>query len=180
MDSKKFYGVYRGLCVDVNDPEQLNRIRLKVPQVLGQEITNWAYPMNPVTNNSNHPDHLPHLASQVAALLASHATHATHTATLTTSSGGSPAHTHSVTISLSHDAHTNNHTGNSPDSQYQLTHAHVSTVDTTNLWNDSQETFLGSQAPEHTAHRLIPALNQGVWVMFEGGDPNFPLWVGVF
>lgn len=25
-----------------------------------------------------------------------------------------------------------------------------------------------------------PAVNQGVWVMFENGDPAYPLWVGVF
>jgi hypothetical protein len=25
-----------------------------------------------------------------------------------------------------------------------------------------------------------PAIGQGVWVMFEGGDPAFPLWVGTF
>lgn len=27
---------------------------------------------------------------------------------------------------------------------------------------------------------VAPALNQGVWVMFEGGDPSFPIWTGVF
>jgi len=25
-----------------------------------------------------------------------------------------------------------------------------------------------------------PAVRQGIWVMFENGDPSFPLWVGVF
>lgn len=25
-----------------------------------------------------------------------------------------------------------------------------------------------------------PDIDQGVWVMFEGGDPNFPIWVGTF
>jgi hypothetical protein len=25
-----------------------------------------------------------------------------------------------------------------------------------------------------------PAVGQGVWVMFESGDPSYPLWVGVF
>ena len=25
-----------------------------------------------------------------------------------------------------------------------------------------------------------PNANDGVWVMFEGGDPNFPLWLGAF
>lgn len=26
----------------------------------------------------------------------------------------------------------------------------------------------------------IPAIGHGVWVMFEGGDPSYPVWVGVF
>jgi hypothetical protein len=25
-----------------------------------------------------------------------------------------------------------------------------------------------------------PSVGQGVWVMFEGGDPSFPVWVGTF
>ena len=26
----------------------------------------------------------------------------------------------------------------------------------------------------------VPEIGQGVWAMFEGGDPNFPVWLGVF
>lgn len=25
-----------------------------------------------------------------------------------------------------------------------------------------------------------PTVGQGVWVMFEGGDPHYPVWVGLF
>jgi hypothetical protein len=25
-----------------------------------------------------------------------------------------------------------------------------------------------------------PEIGQGIWVMFEGGDPSFPMWMGVF
>jgi hypothetical protein len=41
---KRFYGVYQGVCVDINDPQNSSRIRLQVPQVLGNEYTNWAEP----------------------------------------------------------------------------------------------------------------------------------------
>lgn len=27
---------------------------------------------------------------------------------------------------------------------------------------------------------LPPAVNQGVWVMFESGNPNYPVWIGTF
>ena len=28
--------------------------------------------------------------------------------------------------------------------------------------------------------RVIPLTTEGVWAAFEGGDPNFPLWIGTF
>ena len=34
---------------------------------------------------------------------------------------------------------------------------------------------------EHSNLELeVPEIGQGVWTMFEGGDPNFPVWLGVF
>ena len=173
---KRFYGLYAGLCTNVDDPEQSNRIKLKVPQILGDAETNWARPCLPVTSNANHPDHLPHLASEVAALLQAHATHATHSGTITSSSAGTPAHTHTVTISLAHDAHTNNHEGKTPDSTYYLDHPHDTDPNADEKWNDDQET---NTTAEHTPHRLVPAVGQRVWVMFIAGDPNFPVWMGV-
>jgi len=176
----KFYGLYEGLCADNDDPEGENKIKLQVPQVMGQEMTEWARPCLPVTSNSNHPDHKKHLASEVAALLQAHATHATHSETITTSGATVStfgSHTHTVAISLAHDAHTNNHTGKSPDSTWNLDHAHETDADTENKWNDDLE--ITTEFPEHTPHRLVPAVGQKVWVMFIAGDPNFPVWMGV-
>lgn len=28
--------------------------------------------------------------------------------------------------------------------------------------------------------RTVPLLNTGVWVMFEGGSPDHPVWIGTF
>ena len=160
-----YYGIYRGVCQDNQDPDELNKIRFTCPQVLHTNWSNWAFPVNPVTNNANHLDHLPHLASEVAALLN---THATHTISGTTGSGGAPSHTHSFSTTASHAAHS----GNSG----KLTHAHVESTDS--LDKDGSEN--GGAAAEHTYHREVPNIGQGVWVMFEGGDVNFPLWIGVF
>jgi len=156
--------------MDIVDPDEKNRIRLQVPQVLGEELSDWAWPCLPIISNSNHPDHLPHLASEVAALLTTHTSHSVSVSG-TTGSGGSPSHTHtfSATQTLSHAAHA----GNSGE----LTHAHSTDPDETEKWNDDQET---NTTAEHTPHRLVPKLEQGVWVMFEGGDANFPVWIGVF
>jgi hypothetical protein len=74
-----FYGVYRGVVADTRDPLSKNRIRVKVPQVLDTQITEWCWPIN--------------------------------------TSG----------VSLP-----------------------------------------------------TPAIGQGVWVMFEGGNPSFPIWAGPF
>lgn len=165
IDERRFYGIYLGVCADVDDPDKDNRIRLQVPQVLGQEITEWARGCLPITANSNHPDHLEHTAAQVAALLVAHGD---HVIAGTTGSGGTPSHSHSFSYTAVHQEHTGNLSS--------IKHAHVTTTSTDNKWNDDQET---NQTPEHTPHRLVPAVGQKVWVMFEGGDPNYPVWMGV-
>jgi hypothetical protein len=179
---KRFYGIYLGLCVDNQDPENSQRIKLLVPQVLGGEFTEWASPCLPVIFNADHPDHKKHLASEVAALLQAHATHATHSATVTSGAASAgTAHTHPVVISLAHDAHTNNHTGKTPDSANFLDHEHETDYDADKKWNDASGTAFDDSADlkEHTPHRGVPNLDQQVWVMFIAGDPNFPVWMGV-
>lgn len=162
---KRFYGVYLGICVDNADPEENNRIQLQVPQVLGEAVTEWALPCLPITSNSNHPDHKEHLASEVAALLT--------TTPVTVTSGTGPSypsgtHTHSVTVpALTVVAKVGAGT---------LTHPHEVDPDEIEKWNDNLET---NTTAEHTPHRMVPALNQKVWVMFIAGDPNFPVWMGV-
>ena len=159
---KRFYGIYLGICVNNEDPEDNQRIQLMVPQVLGQEITEWADPCMPVMFNANHPDHIAHTAAQVAALLNN------HTITIN-SSGSGGGHTHTATISA--------HAGNTGT----LTHPHTTSVDATKKWNQSSGTAFNdsTDTKEHTAHRGVPNLDQKVWVMFIAGDPNFPVWMGV-
>jgi len=77
--NQRFYGVYRAVVFNNQDPEALGRLRLKIPQIFAETPTGWCWPVNPAG------------------------------------------------ISLS-----------------------------------------------------SPAIGQGIWAMFEGGDPSFPLWLGVF
>lgn len=50
----RFYGKYRGIVVDNADPEQMGRLRVKVPSVLGDEIvTGWATPCVPYGGGMN-------------------------------------------------------------------------------------------------------------------------------
>lgn len=72
-------GIYRGVVAATNDPAGKGRIKVKVPQLLGKTLTDWAWPKS------------------------------------------------TASVSLA-----------------------------------------------------APKVGQGVWVMFEGGDPAFPVWVGTF
>jgi uncharacterized protein involved in type VI secretion and phage assembly len=43
----KYYGKYRGFVADNQDPDQLGRLQLRIPSVLGGEISDWALPCVP-------------------------------------------------------------------------------------------------------------------------------------
>jgi uncharacterized protein involved in type VI secretion and phage assembly len=43
----KYWGKYRGFVEDRNDPEQLGRLKVRVPSILGDGITGWAFPVSP-------------------------------------------------------------------------------------------------------------------------------------
>ena len=50
----RFFGKYRGFVVDNADPEQVGRLKLRVPSVLGNEIvTGWAMPCVPYGGDAN-------------------------------------------------------------------------------------------------------------------------------
>ncbi len=51
---QRFYGKHRGFVVENDDPEQLGRLRLKIPSVLGNEVvTGWAMPCLPYGGSDN-------------------------------------------------------------------------------------------------------------------------------
>ncbi len=51
---RSFFGKYRGLVVDNDDPEQLGRLRAQVPSILGEEtVTGWALPCSPYGGMEN-------------------------------------------------------------------------------------------------------------------------------
>lgn len=106
---KRFYGIYEGICFDIDDPNGEYQIRLKVPQVLGTAVTDWAKACLPVTSN---PGEDSHTSAEIASLLSNHSA----TITSGTSSTGA-AHTHSVSLNLAH-------TGNGGE----LTHKKLPTV----------------------------------------------------
>ena len=52
---KRFYGIYSAIIADGQDPEGLGRVKLIIPQVLGDNITEWALPVNGSVPEINYP-----------------------------------------------------------------------------------------------------------------------------
>lgn len=52
--SNKFFGKYRGIVVDNNDPENLGRLKVTIPSLLGNDVvTGWAMPCVPYGGTAN-------------------------------------------------------------------------------------------------------------------------------
>jgi len=68
--------------MDNADPESEHKIRLQVPQVLGQEITNWAKACLPVVVDADHGDNGGLTTNTSATSVATYGSH-THVVTLT-------------------------------------------------------------------------------------------------
>lgn len=51
----KYPGFYRAIVADNADPEGLGRIRMIVPQVLGEHITDWAWPIGGAITQAKTP-----------------------------------------------------------------------------------------------------------------------------
>lgn len=50
---QRYYGKYRGLVTDNQDPRQLGRLRVRVPEVLGDVESGWALPCVPYAGNGS-------------------------------------------------------------------------------------------------------------------------------
>lgn len=46
-EGKTHHGLYRGVIKDIKDPQGLRRIKVVVPQVTGDETTDWVWPVEP-------------------------------------------------------------------------------------------------------------------------------------
>jgi len=46
--TNRFYGKYRGIVIQNIDPEQVGRVQLQVPAVLGEKPSSWAMPCVPI------------------------------------------------------------------------------------------------------------------------------------
>lgn len=48
QDDRRYFGKYRGIVRDVDDPRRLGRVRAQLPELFGNELlTDWAWPVLP-------------------------------------------------------------------------------------------------------------------------------------
>lgn len=220
---QKYYGIYRGKVYDANDPEGLGRIQLIVPQVLGQSVTDWAYPVSGAISQRNWPYGTFYTNTDQAI--------GVNTATVVNNwieSDTSKTYLDGTRIYVEETGDyfaqfscmfikTNASSGTAdmwirkngtdlPDSNTRVTLAgsnseitmtvglvldldagdyiqFVSSASASNILLSHSPASVGPAVPGIIATlNLIgkwkPQPGTGVWVMFEGGDPNFPLWTG--
>jgi len=244
----KYHGIYRGLVVATNDPEDLGRVTLRIPQVSGNEVTNWAWPIVNISAPENKK--IPYgswisTVTQTTAdntvnnIIALDADEGVYGIELINSSNTTPATSaikfkyagiYNIQISaqlyttLSGNSFLNvdlwmrqngvdvpNSTGSiSIGSKNPYTVAswnyiievaaddtlqwvwHVNASTSTSLFATDAQVGPPAQpaTPSFTVSAThvsgdvtvnsTPITGDSVWVMFEGGDPNFPLWLGTF
>jgi hypothetical protein len=234
MHSPNYPGIYRGQVVDTNDPLNLSRIRMLVPQVLGEEVTDWAWPV--LGGVSQHKpvygewqsDYTQSIASTTVAYPVTYGTNdGSYGITLANSSQITFEHAgiyniqfsaqlentataeHDVTIWLRKNGV--NVEGSSGFVGVPGTHGGIN-GHTIAAWNyvlefnagdyfelvwqaDSTAVTMQYYAPGTSPDtpsaagiiltvssigKVTPVPTAGVWAAFEGGDPNFPLWIGTF
>lgn len=222
----KFFGIYRGVIVDSEDPEGYGRVRLKVPQVTGESVTDWAWPIGGHISQVKFPYGTFYTTGDQAI--------GVNTATVINSSWveGDANRTYldgdRIYVEETGDyfvqfssmlTKTNASSGTAniwfrkngvdvPDSNTKITLAgnnseitmtvglildldagdyiqFVASASSTNTFLSHDNAGVGPVVPSIIATlnligKFKPKPETGAWVMYEGGDPNFPLWMGVF
>lgn len=225
MEDNSYFGIYRGVVIDNNDPDQKGRLRLLVPQVLGEAVTDWAWPIGGAIGQNKYPYGTFYTNTDQ--------TIDVNTATLVNNwieadTSRSFLDGNKVYVEETGDyflqfsamlTKTNASSGTAdvwvrkngvdiPDSNTRVTLSgsnaevvmaaalildldagdyiqFVASASATNTLISHSPAGVGPAVPGVIATlNLIgkwkPQPNTGVWVTFEGGDPNFPLWIGGF
>lgn len=230
MDEGKYPGIYRGVVVDNADPLNRGRLKLIVPQVSGETVTDWAWPVTGAQSQYQ----LPYITLT-----------ATNNQTVTAANTATIVNFTNVEFSNNMELQDGNKivateygeyflqfsavfakntstsanvdiwyryngvniprsntrvvtTGNpnevtvtvagimpmEPGDYIQLVFsspdANVQLRSFTGLTNPVRPDMPGIVFSANLVGKWKPKPDTGVWVMFEGGDPNFPVWIGGF
>lgn len=228
LHDSNYYGMYRGIVMDSADPKDLGRVKLMIPQVSGEEVTDWAWPVTGAISQFKYPyGNFSSLATQTvtAADTETIATFSveedTNNVTLVDSSkitvketgdyflqfsaqfaksGSSAAQAdiwlkkngvnipntnsrvtmqgnpNEVLITLNYvlDLHADDYIQiafSSADAATQIKYY----GETTSPTRPALPSIIASV---NLIGKYVPRAGTQVWAAFEGGDPNFPLWIG--
>lgn len=224
---KQYYGIYRAFITESNDPAFLGRVKLKIPQVLGDAETDWVDFVDGAVPQINYPYGTFYTNATQTVSGANTATVADNwvedDANKTYLSGNKIYVEETGDYYLQFSALFSKNTSNSQegdiwirkngqdinntDTVFTIAGAGVHAVVTVGLLLDLeagdyiQFVFSGASASTKLIYHaaassptrpacpgIIATLNlvgkykpkpgTPVWVMFEGGDPNFPVWLG--
>ena len=230
MHESKYYGIYRGVVVDALDPKEVGRIKMMVPQVSGEEVTDWAWPIggtspqaktsygnfsssqtqtNPVSNTENlvtfdtvedsmraslvsgtkitvnqSGDYFFQFSAQFASSTSSSAQadiwlkkngvnidRTNSRATLQ----GNP---NEVLLTLNYILDLV--AGDYIEIAFSSASTNVKLAAYSSLTSPTRPALPSVIATINLISNYSPNPGDGVWAAFEGGDPNFPLWIGTF
>lgn len=229
IEDKRYFGIYGGTVIDNNDPLNIGRVTLKVPQVLGESdisITDWAPAVNGAVSQLNYPygtfittanQSLTQNAATVVSNWQAEDTNKTNIdgTKIYVEETGDYFFQFSVVFSKSSanageadiwirkngtnvsNTNTTIHLSGS-DAEVTVTVGFILDLDANDYIElvastPSTNTLIKYHAPASTPTRpacpgVIATINlvgkwkpqpgSAVWVMFQGGDPNFPLWLG--
>jgi hypothetical protein len=153
-------GTYRGSVVDTADPAVQNRLRILVPEISGSD-TVWAVPsLSPGTIQ------MPELGDEVAVFYERGDTDYPIWEASAVAEAGEPAKhgfigKYRAVVVDNVD----------PEMQNRLQVSVPEVYDAGSMWARAGLSLTSDTPP--------PEIGTGVWVEFENGDPNYPIWVGV-
>lgn len=226
---KRFYGIYRGLVMDADDPEKRNRLRLKVPQVTGEAITNWASACEIGSGLQKRVFGSFYSTDETSIAQTGSSAFTTIPITTTEYASGVSVKNNKISVAIKGVYRITSViavvcTSGSSDTDiefwwmknsvpipgtrrvvttkgagHNVTDVHVEAIELTPTdtleaaaaatgANIRLEAFTTDTNPTRPTgysvnvfvdtYQYTPA--EGVWVMYEGGDPNFPVWIGTF
>ena len=223
LDDGKYFGLYRGIVVDSDDPTNNGRVRLLIPQVSGESVTEWAWPMGGAISQKNWPYGTFYTTTDQAI--------GVNTATIVNNwieADTNKSYLDGTRIYVEESGDyfvqfscmfikTNASSGTAnmwfrkngvdvPDSNTKITLAgnnseitmtvslildldagdyiqFVASASNTNTFLSHDPAGVGPAVPGIIATlnmigKWKPKAGSAVWVMFEGGEPNFPVWIG--
>lgn len=220
MHGSSHFGIYRGEVVDNNDPKKLGRVKLKVAQVFGENVTDWAWPVvgvpgynrmpygifsssqdqslsstTVVTFNKTEDNTNVKLVDSTKMKVEEGGDYFVQFSAQFAKSGGSsgqadiwlrkngtdiPNTRSRVTLQGNPNevlATLNFILDLEPNDYVQVVAGAVSGTGHTLEAHTNNPSIIASL---NLIGRYKPKAKSPVWVMFEGGDPNFPLWIGTF